>query len=131
MAYVVGCAIPLVSWRPSGTLKERLADIEVPRSMVIPTMPFAVVGRRRSARAWNDLERISGDLGTLIGSRMRQSEKRSEELLALQASTERFAEAADKRDEGSPSCRSGSWRSRRTCRVWRRDLTVGTSGCSS
>lgn len=99
IAIVVAWAIPLLSWRRSGELWERLADIRVPRSILMTTMIAALVGRRERERTSEELGRIGDELGALIGTSVRESEERSKELLAVQTSTERFAAAADKRDE--------------------------------
>jgi len=99
IATAVGWAIPLVSWIRSGKARERLADIEVPRSLLMTTLIFAWVGRRQRDRTWARFGEITEEFGTLVGTRMRETEERSKELLALQGSTERFAAAADKRDD--------------------------------
>lgn len=96
---VVGWAIPLMSWRRCGSLRERLADVELPRSIVMTTLLFAWVGRRERDRAWDRFGELLEQFGTFIGTRMRESDERDLQVLDLQGSMERFAQSADKRDK--------------------------------
>jgi hypothetical protein len=60
---------------------------------------FAWVGQRRRDRAFVELDRSLRELGEALGERMRYTDRRSEQLLDLQASLEHYASAADERDQ--------------------------------
>lgn len=69
---------------------QRLVDLEIPNGTLFVVMAAALVRQRRSERALAGFAERSGELGTLLGTRMRQSDERAVELLSLQASVERL-----------------------------------------
>jgi hypothetical protein len=69
---------------------QRLADVEIPNGTLFVVMAAALVRQRRTERALAEFAKRSGELGTLLGTRMRESDERAVELLSLQASVERL-----------------------------------------
>jgi hypothetical protein len=69
---------------------QRLADVEVPRGTLWVVMLASLVRMRREDRVFKEVEKTSAELGTLIGTRWRESDDREKQLVALQASVERM-----------------------------------------
>jgi hypothetical protein len=69
---------------------QRLADVEIPNGTLFVVMAAALVRQRRTQHALAEFAERSGELGTLLGTRMRESDERAVELLSLQASVERL-----------------------------------------
>lgn len=96
---MLGFAFPIVTWIRTGKPWQRLADVDVPNGILLSVLLFALAGRRRTARIYAKFGEQTAEFGTFIGNRMRQSDERSSQLLDLQASLERYASAANERDE--------------------------------
>ncbi|MGZ4239504.1 MAG: hypothetical protein ACXVH3_26790 [Solirubrobacteraceae bacterium] len=71
-------------------IRQRLADVEIPNGTLFVVMAAALVRQRRTERALAEFAERSGELGTLLGTRMRESDERAVELLSLQASVEQL-----------------------------------------
>lgn len=69
---------------------QRLADVEIPNGTLFVVMAAALVRQRRTQRALTEFAERSRELGTLLGTRMRESDERAVELLSLQASVQRL-----------------------------------------
>lgn len=69
---------------------QRLADVEIPNGTLFVEMAAALVRQRRTERMLAEFAERSGELGTLLGTRVRDSDERTVELLSLQASVERL-----------------------------------------
>jgi hypothetical protein len=95
---ITGYAILVLTWIRDRKVAERLADVEIPHGMLIPTLLAAWVGQRRRNRAWAALTRSMVEVANALTARMRQSDERSKQLLELQASIERLAREGDVRD---------------------------------
>jgi hypothetical protein len=69
---------------------QRLADMEITNCTLFVIVAAALVSQRRTGRALAEFAERSSELGTLLGTRMRESDERAVELLSLQASVERL-----------------------------------------
>lgn len=69
---------------------QRLADVEIPNGTLFVVMAAALVRQRRTERVLAEFAERSGELGTLLGTRMGESDERAVEILSLQASVERL-----------------------------------------
>jgi hypothetical protein len=99
VATFLAFAVPLVTWIRTGRPRQRLADVELPTGILLSAMLSRWVGLRRNDRIFAEFGTRTAELGTFLGTRMRQSNERSQQLLDLQASLERYASAADARDQ--------------------------------
>jgi hypothetical protein len=99
VATLLALGIPLITWIRAGKPKERLADVEVPTGVLASAIVARWVGLRRDDRIYAEFGERMAELGTFLGTRMRQGDERSQQLLDLQASLERYAGAADVRDQ--------------------------------
>lgn len=70
----------------------------MPNGILLAALLFRWVGLRRSDRILAEFDMRMDELGTFLGTRMRQSDERSQQLLELQTSLEHYASAADARD---------------------------------
>ncbi len=86
------------AWVRDGTLWLRLSDTQVPNNALLLTLAAARIRQRVMAGAIEKLRQAMEELGTVIGSRMRQSDERSAQELRLQQSLETFARTADDRE---------------------------------
>lgn len=86
------------TWIREGEVRQRLADVKVPNGILLPVVWSAVVRQRRTDRAIKEFAATTSEFGTFLGTRMRQSDARSKQLLELQASLEGLALASDVRD---------------------------------
>jgi hypothetical protein len=89
--FLLGWAVMLARGIGQRRYKERLADVEIPNALAFPLICALLVRRRELDRASAKLGANMSELGTLIGKRMRQSDERAAELLALQQSVERLS----------------------------------------
>jgi hypothetical protein len=69
---------------------QRLADVQVPRGTLWAILIGSRIGQRRTQRAVSELAGTASQLGTLLGTRMREGDEREMRLLALQTSVERL-----------------------------------------
>jgi hypothetical protein len=68
----------------------RLADVKVPNGLLLPALLAARVRQRRSDRAVDKFAGAASDLGTTLGTRVREGDERNARLLALQVSVEQL-----------------------------------------
>src|SRR5205823_1360856 len=98
LAILIGFAAPLMVWIRTGRRWQRVADIELPNGILFSAMLSRWVSLRRTDRILAEFGVRVDELGTFLGTRMRQSDERSQQLLKLQTSLERYATAEDARN---------------------------------
>jgi hypothetical protein len=69
---------------------QRLADVEVPNGLFKTAMMFLLVRQRRTDRALAQFDRVTGELGTLIGTRWKEGDERDRQMVELTASVRRL-----------------------------------------
>jgi hypothetical protein len=69
---------------------QRLSDVQVPKGILWVILLASYVRQRATDRAVERFSKSANELGTLLGTRMRESDEREGELLKLQASVERL-----------------------------------------
>jgi len=95
----VGLALAPLSWIRGRDVSERLADVHVPRGMLLPALMFARIGQRRRERAYEELGDGLSELGTTLATRMRENDQRQQQLVDLQASLERMTREGEQREK--------------------------------
>jgi hypothetical protein len=87
---LVGIAFAFSSFLRDHRAWQPLGDVKVPNGIYKPLMFFLLVRQRRSDRAIAEFGKVSGKLGTLIGTRMKQGDERGTEMLDLTRSVRRL-----------------------------------------
>ncbi len=95
---VGGWLMVLWAWVADRKVKDRLADVEVPHGVLLPIVMFTLIGQRRRDRVSARFGTATGEFGTFIGTRMRDTDERQQRLVELQASLEELTRAGEQRE---------------------------------
>jgi hypothetical protein len=96
--YVGGWLMILWKWVADRKVKDRLADVAVPRGVLMPVLMSALIARRRWDRVIARFDKVTGEFGTFIGTRMRETDERHQRMVELQASLEEITRAGEQRE---------------------------------
>jgi hypothetical protein len=87
---VLAFAFFFLATRRDGRPWERLADVRVPNGILPPIIYALLVRQRRTNKAVAEFGKVSGEFGTFIGNRMKQSDERDNEVLELTRTVKRL-----------------------------------------
>ena len=95
------------AWLADKTTWVRLSDTKVPNNGLMLALALVRIRQRVLAGPLEELRKAMEQMGGLLGERMRQSDERATQELALQRSLENFARAADDRDQRMVALQEG------------------------